>query len=509
MHNSAVLLLDGISRRLPDSVAIEDKQTSLTYKQYDDFALSIGSRIIDLQQNWSRPGPVAVYLPKGYECLVSFMGIMYSGNIYVPIDEKMPATRLDKLLDNLSPVYVITNEKNKAVLQSLSFDDGKILIYDELVAYPPCKESALVRVGMIVDADPIYIMYTSGSTGVPKGVVITHRGVLDYADWVVDTFGISSDSVFGNQAPFHFDNSILDIYSCLLTGAKLVIIPEQLFQFPGKLPEFVAQKQIDTIFWVPTVMINVANSGAFDDEGLSPSCLKRVLFCGEEMPNKPLNIWRKHFPDVVYANLYGPTEITDVCTYYIVDREYADSDPLPIGGPCKNTKVLILNDDDKAAALGEIGELCILGSGVALGYWNSHEVTEKVFTDNPLNPFFKEKMYRTGDLVFMNDEGRIIFLGRKDSQIKHKGNRIEMGEIETAAKSINGIKNACLLYNKEEQEIVMFVTLTVPELTDKRINRELLKLVPRYMLPDRIIIMDDFPLNPNGKIDRPLLKTMI
>ena len=509
MHNSAVLLLDGISRKAPGRIAIEDRRNSLTYEQYNNSALSVGAYLISSQQFWTRTVPIAVYLPKGYECLVSFMGILYSGNAYVPIDASMPLPRLGKLLENLSPEYIITNEKNKAALISLGIDEEKTLLFEEIVKHPPDAGAALARVGKVIDTDPIYIMFTSGSTGVPKGVVITHRGVLDYAHWVVETFGVSSGSVFGNQAPFHFDNSILDIYSCLLTGAKFVLIPEQLFQFPAKLPQFIEQHGIDTIFWVPTVMINVANSGAFDNGELVLPCLKRVLFCGEEMPNKALNTWRRRFPGPLYANLYGPTEITDVCTYYIVDREYADSDPLPIGGPCRNMNVLVLNENNMAAAVNEIGELCILGSGLALGYWNNPEATSKVFTQNPLNPHYEEKMYRTGDLVYVNDEGLIIFMGRMDSQIKHKGNRIEMGEIETAAKSIDGVINACALYDSDKQEIVLFAVCNDAELTDRRINKELLKLVPLYMLPGRTVFLEDFPLNPNGKIDRPLLKVMM
>ena len=509
MHNSAVMLLYEISRIFPEHIAIEDKHNKLTYEEYHNSALSVGSLVISSQQTWTHSVPIAVYLPKGYECLISFMGILYSGNTYVPIDASMPLPRLEKLLDNLLPEYIITNEKNKAALRSIGIDEEQILLFDKVVKHPPDVDAALARVSKISDADPIYIMFTSGSTGIPKGVVITHRGVLDYAHWVVETFDISSESVFGNQAPFHFDNSILDIYSCLLTGAKFVLIPEQLFQFPAKLPQFIAQQRIDTIFWVPTVMINVANSGAFDSEELALPCLRRVLFCGEEMPNKSLNIWRKRFPGPLYANLYGPTEITDVCTFYIVDREYADSDPLPIGAPCKNTSVLVLTENGMAAANKEIGELCILGSGLALGYWNNPEATRKAFTSNPLNPHYEEKMYRTGDLVYVNEEGLIIFMGRMDSQIKHKGNRIEMGEIETAAKSIEGIKNACVLYDRDKQEIVMFVVCTDILLTDRQINKELLKLLPIYMLPGRIVYLEDFPLNPNGKIDRPLLKTMM
>ena len=285
-----------------------------------------------------------------------------------------------------------------------------------------------------------------------------HRGVIDYAIWVAKTFNINENSILGNQAPFYFDNSIFDIYSCLLTGAKMVIIPETLFMFPVKLPEFVRDNDITTIFWVPTVMINVANSGVLSEIELPK--LKNVVFCGEVMPNTQLNIWRKYLPDCMYVNMYGPTEATDIATYYIVDREYENHETLPIGKVCRNMRALILNDDDKQCAVGEQGELCISGTGIALGYWNSPEITAKAFVQNPLNTKYHDRIYRTGDLVYENEEGNIIFIGRKDSQIKLRGNRIELGDLESAAAAIENVASACALFDADKQEIVLFIETT-------------------------------------------------
>ena len=509
MHNSAVLLLSEAARKFPDRIAIDDNKNSLTYKEYNDLSMGIGTYFIKVRSGCPDTGPIAVILPKSHRSLLLFMGILYSGNTYVPLDDKMPAARLGKILENLCPLYIITNEKVREALLQTGYDAEKLLLFEDALNEPPDRDAVMKRVEKIIDTDPVYIMYTSGSTGMPKGIAIAHRSVFDYAHWIVSTFDITEESIFGSQAPFYFDNSVLDIYSCLLTGAKLVIIPEELFQFPARLPEFIDEKHVDTIFWIPTVMINVANSGALDEEGRKLPHLKRVMFCGEPMPNKPLNVWRKRLPGVLFANLYGPTEITDVCTYYIVDREFEDSDPLPIGIPCKNTRTLILTENDTKADTGEIGELCILGSSLALGYWRSPDITEKAFTDNPLNSNYKEKIYHTGDLVFMSEDGLIMFVGRKDSQIKHKGNRIELGEIETAAKSIPGIQNACVLYDQTEQQIVLFIESTDDSLTLRIINNSLIKLVPKYMLPGKLTAMEKLPYNANGKIDRVALRASL
>ena len=508
MYNSAVLLLAQAARTYPDNIAIEDSKHAITYKEYNRAALSIGTRIAE---GGPRCAPVAVLLPKSHKSLVSYMGILYSGNIYVPLDEKMPAIRLEKILSDLRPAFTITDTALRKTLVAAGYAEDRILLYDDIIAHPADESKIESLVGEVIDTDPIYVIYTSGSTGVPKGVVVTHRGVLDYANWLVNTFEMNSASVFGNQSPFYFDNSILDIYACAATGAKLVVIPEELFLFSDRLPAYLAEKGVDTIFWVPTALINVANSGILDEKTgeVALPALKQILFCGEVMPNKQLNVWRRRFPHALFANLYGPAEITDVCTYYIVDRDFADSDPLPIGRACKNAAVLILTEDDKLAAENEIGELCVRGSGLALGYWNNPEQTGKVFINNPLNGRYMDRIYRTGDLAYKDAEGLIMCLGRKDSQIKHKGNRIELGEIEVAAKSIAGIDNACVLYDTNAQCIVLFMETAASTLTERQVNRELFKQLPKYMLPEKVVAMEALPYNANGKIDRVKLKSML
>ena len=254
--------------------------------------------------------------------------------------------------------------------------------------------------------------------------------MIDYVEWLKETFNFDSSTVFGNQAPFYFDNSVLDIFSTVYNGCTMVIIPENYFAFPTKLLEFLESRKVNTLFWVPSALINLANSNQLKNHKLDN--LRQVLFCGEVMPNKQLNVWRNEYPDVQFANLYGPTEITDVCSYYIVDREFADNDPLPIGKACKNTEILVLNDNNELVKTGEVGELCVRGSCLSRGYLGDYEKTDKAFVQNPLNSKYYEKIYRTGDLVKYNENGEIIYICRKDFQIKHNGYRIELGEIESA-----------------------------------------------------------------------------
>ena len=278
-------------------------------------------------------------------------------------------------------------------------------------------------INQILDVDPLYVLFTSGSTGTPKGVIISHRSVIDYTEWLSDTFNFNETTVFGNQAPFYFDNSILDIYSVLKNGSKMVIIPETYFSFPRKLLNFINERKINTLFWVPSALIGLANSGQLKEIRLDH--IKKVLFCGEVMPNKHLNIWRKEYPDIQYANLYGPTEITDVCSYYIIDRDFKDEEPLPIGKACRNTEIIVLNENNQKVKGEERGELCVRGICLSKGYLGDFTKTDTAFVQNPLNGRYYEKIYRTGDIVKYNQFGELIYLCRKDYQIKHQGYRIE------------------------------------------------------------------------------------
>lgn len=506
--NSAVRLLDKAAEKYNDKTAIADEWGEISFAELQKQGKSVGTAIINADAEGYMPSPVMVYLKKSISCIVCFMGAMYSANPYVPTAYDMPANRIQKIVDSLQGRgHIITDANGLETLKTMDIPETiSIHVYEEIIKTEADNVLVEKTLSSAIDTDPIYIMFTSGSTGAPKGVTVPHRGVIDYAMWVAKTFGIDKTSVLGNQAPFYFDNSIFDIYSCLLTGAKMVIIPETLFMFPVKLPEFVRDNDITTIFWVPTVMINVANSGVLSEIELPK--LENVVFCGEVMPNTQLNIWRKAQPHCTYANLYGPTEISDVCTYYIADRPFKDSDPLPIGRACENMRIIILNEQNEIAKTNEQGEICVIGTGVSLGYWNNPEITQKAFMQNPVNPYYEERIYRTGDLAFIDDEGLIIYLGRKDNQVKVKGNRIELGEIENAAMCVDGVKGACAVFDEDKQQIVLFVE-SQTDFKIRKMNLELKKYIPNYMLPSGLIVMDKFPHTANDKIDRVTLKNSL
>lgn len=503
MKNSVLPWLDETAKRLPNKLALQDISGNITYQEYRSKSLAIAYKIVELNKGEMKK-PVVVYLEKGKEVLVSFMGVAYSGCFYSPIDTEMPQSRVDKILEVLKPEIVITTNKLKTNFEKFNFY-GSYIIYEETICSEEDETAVKPYTEKIVDTDLLYVLFTSGSTGVPKGVSICHRSVIDYIDWVTETFNITQKDTFGNQAPFYFDNSILDIYSCMKMGATLNIIPKKLFFQPVPLLEYIKYNKINTIFWVPSALIVVSKLKAFRNVDLSDT-LKRVLFCGEVMPNKQLNIWRKFLPNVTYANLYGPTEITDACTYYIVDREFSDDEPLPIGIPMSNTDILVLNDEDKLVTDDEVGELCVRGTSLAMGYYNNPEKTRSAFVQNPLNKAVPEIIYRTGDLVRYNEYREIIYISRKDFQIKHLGHRIELGEIETAISSLEEVTLNCCLYDEKNQRIVLFVDAQVDR---DYIKERIEKLVPEYMIPGKVIYLENMPINANGKIDRIKLKELM
>lgn len=503
MKNSVLSWLDETAKRLPNKLALQDISGNITYQEYRSKSLAIAYKIVELNKGEMKK-PVVVYLEKGKEVLVSFMGVAYSGCFYSPIDTEMPPSRVNKILEVLKPEIVITTNKLKTNFEKFNFY-GSYIIYEETICSEEDETAVKPYTEKIIDTDLLYVLFTSGSTGVPKGVSICHRSVIDYTDWVTETFNITQKDTFGNQAPFYFDNSILDIYSCMKTGATLNIIPKKLFFQPVPLLEYIKYNKINTIFWVPSALIVVSKLKAFRNVDLSDT-LKRVLFCGEVMPNKQLNIWRKFLPNVTYANLYGPTEITDACTYYIVDREFSDDEPLPIGIPMCNTDILVLNDEDKLVTDDEVGELCVRGTSLAMGYYNNPEKTRSAFVQNPLNKAVPEIIYRTGDLVRYNEYREIIYISRKDFQIKHLGHRIELGEIETAISSLEEVTLNCCLYDEKNQRIVLFVDAQVDR---DYIKERIEKLVPEYMIPGKVIYLENMPINANGKIDRIKLKELM
>jgi D-alanine--poly(phosphoribitol) ligase subunit 1 len=504
MNNSLTEYFRNTVNKFPDNIAIDDNQGVLSFSELNKVSDLIAIEIVSIAKVTRQP--IAVYLPKNRWSIASFVGVFKSGNFYIPLDIKSPNERLLKIIETLNSYWVITNLEQKEKLIHLGYQGNIICIEDILnQTLTVFGRKRLEEISnSIIDLDPIYSIFTSGSTGTPKGVLISHRGVIDFIEWAIPTYEVSDQTIIGNQVPLHFDMSVLDIYLMLFTGATLHIIPENCFVFPIKLIEFVNEKKINFIFWVPSILNHVSNFDVFSV--IKPTSLTKILFAGETMPNKHLNYWRKHYPNALYSNLYGPTEITVIAAYYIVNRAFKDNEALPIGKACKNTQTLIISEDGKMIERGEMGELIIRGSLLAFGYYNNSEKTKEAFVQNPLHDLYPDIVYKTGDLVYENDLNEIIFVGRKDSQIKHMGYRIELGEIETAVLGIREVVNSCVLYDDNLKIIVAFIK---SQKTGVRIRKELTRSLPKYMIPTKWINIEQFPLNSNGKIDRRELKNML
>lgn len=488
MSRNVLTWLEESAHRDPQHIAFEDDASSLTYAQLMQQAQEIGSflhRCIPAQS------PVLVYMDKKPECIAAMLGAVYAGCFYTPIDPTMPGSRMERIISVLQPACILCEARYLEKAAELD-EQARVVSVEDIPRHIDPLGLAEVRTRHI-DNDLLYVLFTSGSTGTPKGVAITHRSVIDFAEWACDALCIEADCLFGNQAPLYFDNSVLDIYCALRMGAAVHFIPKKYFAFPGKMTEYIDQKGINTLFWVPSALTGVANARAL--ERCVPARLENVFFCGEVMPCKTLNIWRRALPEARFVNMYGPTEITDVCTYFPVERDFADTDTLPIGFPCGNTRVMVID-----------GEICVTGTCLSPGYYNAPEKTAEVFVPNPQCRGVTELMYKTGDLGAYNQRGELMFLGRKDSQIKKQGYRIELGEIECALCSHPQVAAGCCLYDAAKEKIIAVYTGDAEE---KLLLRAIKEKLPRYMLPDVFVRRDELPQTGSGKIDRVRLKNEV
>lgn len=478
-----------------------DEENSLSYQDVVQCAKRIGTMLAGESY---RNVAVAVLVPKSVLMLICFMGVIYSGNFYVPIDADMPIDRMKIIFDTIQPKKIIVSEKTeKYDLQQ--YDKDKVLYEDLIQGHIDQSLLQMIRDSSI-DTDPVYALFTSGSTGIPKGVIVCHRSVIDYSEWCIKTFGFDHETVFGNQTPFYFSMSVLDIYSTIASGGRLVIIPSMFFSFPADLIEFLNSYYINTLYWVPSALCIVAKSNILTAEKLK--YVNKILFAGEVMPTRQLNVWRKYLPNALYANLFGPTEITDIGIFYILDREFKDDEAIPIGRPCENVDAFVLDDDNNVVLKpGKVGELYFRGSYLAHGYYRNWERTKEAFVQNPRNQEYPETVYRTGDLVKWNEKGELLYVSRKDFQIKHRGCRIELGEIENCANAVPNTDRSAIIFDKEKDEIIMYFEGTGAE---KDVLAYMKEKLPKYMLPDRVIKIERMPLNENGKIDKTkLMRIMV
>lgn len=484
-------------KEIPNNVVFEEDHRDITYLRFEEEAKRVGTGI--LKHSVIR-GRVAVYLDKGIDCLLAMFGALYSNSLYCVLDTKSPMERIDRILDILDPQMIITDEKNAENIYCASRPKAKIVLLENLKRQDMDEVLIASVLEKAIDTDPAYILFTSGSTGVPKGSVVSHRSVINYAESVTETFHLGSEVIFGSQTPFYFSMSVLDIFVTLRTGGKLVVIPKMLFSFPVKLIEFLNEHRINTLYWVPTAMNIVANRNTFS--AILPQYLTKILFAGEVMPVKQLNYWIDHLPDCLFANLYGPTEITDTGTYYIVNRRFEDNETLPIGVPFRNSDVIILNDKNELVKGEEEGEICFRGSFLGYGYFDDWEKTAQVFCQNPLNTHYPESIYRTGDIGRYNEYGEILYISRKDFQIKRNGCRIELGEVESNVAAIPQIQNCVCIYDQNAMKIVLYY---VGNIQEEELSILLQEKLVKYMQPDHIVREKRLPVNANGKYDRQAL----
>ncbi len=475
---SEYLLLQ--SRLRPHATAVSDEYAALTFSQLYAAALNMSDMI--RSRTVAAGLPVIVMAQRSVLAYVMLMGVLCSGCCYAPVDVKAPPERLRYIVKKLNARAAVTTSSFAERLTEAGFS-GELVICDEADISEPTAQPVDVSTDQ-----PAYILFTSGSTGEPKGVTVSHRAVIHHMCWQTEHIPIGEGAVLGGQAPFYFDASMPDIFTPLFTGAQLHIIPERHFLLPSKLISYINCHGINTLIWVPSALMLLSAREGFGAERISD--LRTVMFCGEVMPTSQLERWRSVYPDAVFVHMYGPTEAAYGCTYYIVDRSFREDEQLPLGAPCEGTDIRLAG-----------GELCILGERLALGYFGDPELTAERF----VTASDGQRMYRTGDLAEYNERGELVFRGRADRQIKHHGYRIELGEIESAALCCSGVINCRVIY--ADGELCLFCA--AKELTEKELYKSLKRRLPVYMLPTRIVLMDALPLNRNGKTDETALQSML
>ena len=497
MKTNILQYMDEAASRTPDRIAFADDTLSLTFSEFRERARRVGSW---LMQQGAGDEPVIIFMKRSPLTLTAFFGTVSAGCYYVPIDVEMPRTRIELILETTKARYMLIDATTAETAAELSFD-GEKLSYDELPE--TVDEEGLNRIReRALDTDPLYVLFTSGSTGVPKGVVGYHRGVIDYAETLTEALDFDETCVFGMQAPLYLDACMKEVYSTLKFGAKTWLIPAECFLFPTKLVEYLNDHEINTVCWVVSALTMISGFGTFDI--VKPKFLNKIAFGSEVFPIKQFKLWREVLPEAEFFNLYGPTEATGMSCYYHVDRDFSEDEVIPIGKPFKNTEILLLDPENKPVPEGKEGEICIRGTCLTKGYYRNPEKTAEVFTPNPLRPEYEDRIYHTGDLGYRRD-GMLYFASRKDHQIKHMGHRIELGEIEADTNRVDGVSACACVFFRENEKIVLYYAGSVDK---KTLTQELKKRLPRYMVPNAIRQLETMPLLPNGKLDRMKLKDM-
>lgn len=497
MQKNVLEYLEHTADRFPDKLAFSDGEEDFTFSRLLRCAQGLGTALARVTERHN--APVCVLVQRSAASVAGLLGALYAGCFYVPLDSQMPLPRMEAILTRLDPAALLCPAGLEETAKTLS-PRCPILELESAARTPPDPDLLARRRDRVLDIDPAYVIFTSGSTGIPKGIVICHRSVIDFTEWFVSAGGFTQEDVLANQAPFYFDLSVKDIYTALKTGATVHIIPQKLFLFPLPLVRFLEEKRVTALAWATSAFHLLAASGALERE--APTHLRTVLLGGEALQAKYLNRWRRALPQVRYVNLYGPTEVTVDCTWYPIERDFADHEAIPIGRPCPNKEIVLLDEQLRPVPPGQPGEICVRGMGLTRGYFGEWDKTRSALIQDPRNPHYPDLLYRTGDLAVMDGDGVLTFLSRRDGQIKHMGYRIELGEIETALTSLPQVEEAVCLFDRERDKILCVYSGE----ESPQVARQARSLLPRYMVPNLYHWRKALPHNPNGKIDRAALR---
>lgn len=476
----------------PDRVAVSDGAEEIPFAKLRRMAWGLG---VYLSENGLTGRSIGIYAQRKAQVVAAMLGCAAAGCAYVPLNPDAPAEKTEKILAHAE------------VAQVFGFADGEHIPADPAVGYrrldKAFPESNARPDVTVTGRDTLYIIYTSGSTGEPKGIRKSHASVVDFVEAYAVELAFTSDEILGNQTPFCFDASAKDIYLMLKTGARMEIIPSEKFAFPVTLIEYLNEKKITFLSWVPSALAVVARLRTFRD--ILPETVKRVAFVGEVFPIKDLQAWRDALPEIEYINLYGSSELAGVAALYHIPKDEPLPASLPIGKPLSNSRIVLWEDGH---IVPDRGEMLVASGALADEYIRDPEKTAKTFEVMDIGGV-PTRVLHTGDWARYDESGNLVFLARSDAQIKYKGYRIELGEIEAAVNALDFIGRACVLYNAEKERITAFVTTTREDLKLRDLNAALEGSLVDYMRPRKLIVLDEMPLNANGKIDRPFLKTLL
>jgi len=512
------------AERRPEAVAAVFQDVSTSYAALEQMSNRLARALRDA--GCVKGDRIALLLTKSTRALVAMFGSLKADCIYVPIDTTSPIVRIERILQKCECRCILAERSTAAVLNELvqhgAVSDTVFVGWmDEGDAVSSGARSRFVWSGVesmpdqppdsiSYPCDAAHILFTSGSTGIPKGVVITHANVIHFIRWAGVYFKMSSEDRNSGHPPLHFDLSTFDIYGTVAAGAQIHLMAPETSLLPHKLADFIREKELTQWFSVPWVLQQMAKFDVVRQNDF-PS-LKRLLWCGEKFPTPALIYWMKRLPHVTFDNLYGPTEATIASSYYRVARNPEDETAeVPVGLPCKGELMLVLDEQLRPVRPGEPGDLYIGGVGLSPGYWNDPERTREVFRPNPYSSNPSDRIYNTGDLARIGADGLIYLIGRSDSQFKSRGYRIELGEIEAAVHANPGVQDAAVVVidaEASEDKTICCAYVSRPglDLAPLTLKRQLTTTLPRYMMPQRWMALEEMPRNGNGKTDRPLLR---